>query len=252
MRSPLLSGLDHALYGLVKTHAPRGHGPRQAWAIARFVQHHQAPIPFLIALTGADAGAAREALREARAALAAFPWPQKRGGQVSPADWCLLYAVTRLLRHCVVVETGTGSGASTAAIAAAVKANHGGMVVSIDVPPESTQRGADGVPYRVPNGEVPGWAVPPHLRGWVHFVLEDARTALPHWLRHLGTVGLVFLDDDHTPQHVQEETLAALHATEPGAVVLCDDANYGWADAMRHEGRSPYLNCGMLAGCRKP
>lgn len=254
MNSALLSGLGHAFYGLVmyqksNPHA-LSHTPKQLITMAQFAYHHQSISDFLSKLTAHDLQKIEKIINEAQKNLFDFN-PAVKSGQVSRTDWILLYSITRIIKPSIVIETGTGIGASTTAIALGLERNKKGQLWSIDIPSKLNIRGDDGIPYNFPSDRLPGWAVPQRIRHRINFILEDVRKYLPYLLKQLKNVDMVLLDDDHTPAHVKWEIEKIWLSLNKDGVLLCDDANYGWVNAMKALRIAPYTNCGLLAGARK-
>lgn len=137
------------------------------------------------------------------------------------------WAAVRATGATRVLETGVAAGFSTCFILAALEANGGGELHSVDVPPE----GSD--PAEV------GWLVPAASRaGWT-LHRERSRTALPRLLA--GPSFDVFLHDGlHTKPTMRFEFDAAARLPE-GTVVLADDAerNAAFAEwAAEHRPRT--------------
>lgn len=223
--------------------ARRAHGWRAAATLAgdltRLWRASVDPVTFVADLTGE-----RPALVWTLMLMGYEQWRlvsrlRTRGeGTVSPDDFATLYALTRILQPSVALETGTGPGASAAAIAAALDHNGRGHLYTVDW---GGMTGDDGVRY--PATGV-GRLIPRHLRPFVTLRIDDARAVLPDLLRAYKP-DLVLLDDDHAPAHQAWEARLCLDALREGAVVLCDDITRGWTDAV-----GTRRNCGLLGGAR--
>ncbi len=124
-----------------------------------------------------------------------------------------LYAITRLLRPAVAVETGVGSGVSTTFLLSALRS---GMLHSIDL----------GVKYGEEKEEYPvGFLVPERLKKKWHLHKGDARELLKPLLNDLGDIQLFYHDSRHTFSHVNFELECAWEHMERG-IVLVDNYEF--------------------------
>jgi Methyltransferase domain len=182
--------------------------------------------------------------------------PGQQGG-ISPEDGRLLYGIVRALRPEYVIETGVAAGVSNAFLNAALIENGSGQLFSIELPPECRGRlQHDGVVFAWPELGV-AWAVPQEIRREIgrrnEIILGDVRQVLPMLLQRLPRVDVFFHDDLHTPEHMKwEYDLVWPHLT-PGAVLISDDANYGWLRFCREKRLARFLalNLQRLTVARK-
>ena len=123
-------------------------------------------------------------------------------------DFC--YAVCRALRPRVVVETGVGSGVTTAFILQALAANGEGHLWSIDLPPVSAE-------------EFAGSFVPQHLRSRWTLLRGRTRDLLPRLLRDLPVPDVFLHDSLHTTRNMTFEFNAAWQKMAAGGILLSDD-----------------------------
>ena len=154
-------------------------------------------------------------------------------------DWymgMLIYAIIRLRKPDVVVETGIGPGATSALILNALSRNSKGTLYSIDLP------GHDAIVYpnlgrpynlHVPPGYSVGWMVPEWLKSRWRVIIGDAQEELPRLVSGLR-IGVFLHDSLHTDDHVKFELETVLPSMEPDGLLLADDVNEGWSLAFVH------------------
>jgi hypothetical protein len=146
-----------------------------------------------------------------RQALLEWPGPYRFG---STGEWdCeALYYLVRALRPRTVVETGVCYGASTSYILAALAANGGGRLYSIDL---------GNAPDEPPNDF---FVAPAHCDDW-ELVIGDSKVELPRLLDRLGEIDLFHHDSLHTYEHMTwEYETARPHLSLAGAM-SSDDVN---------------------------
>jgi predicted O-methyltransferase YrrM len=133
-------------------------------------------------------------------------------------DFC--YVICRALRPRVVVETGVGSGVTTAFILQALAANGDGHLWSIDLPPIGAE-------------EYAGIFVPQHLRSRWTLLRGRSRDLLPRILREeLPAAPDLFLHDSlHTTRNMTFEYHAAWEKMASGGILLSDDIHMSKAFA---------------------
>lgn len=126
------------------------------------------------------------------------------------ARWC--YAITRVRKPKIVVETGVSHGITSAYILSALQANGAGRLFSIDLPP----LGADSTI------EV-GCAVPDDLKSRWQLQLGTSRRLLPEVLRRQAPIDLFIHDSLHTLRTMDWEIRTASAALGAGGVLIADD-----------------------------
>ncbi len=140
-------------------------------------------------------------------------------GGVNPGDRRALYYLIRGFRPARVLEVGTHIGASTVHIAAALRANAGGALTTVDITDVND----------------------PATRPWEHY---GSRLAPAEMMSRMGMGGavrfvtspsiafletaperfdLIFLDGDHSAATVYRELPAALRRLAPGGLILLHD-----------------------------
>lgn len=123
-----------------------------------------------------------------------------------------VWSVTRHLQPSVVVETGVARGMTSAAILSALRANDGGRLYSIDLPP-LTKGWA----------EQSGVAVEPELKSQWSYVRGSTRRRLPPLLATLDGIDVFVHDSLHTFQTMTFEFQCAWRSLRPGGVIISDD-----------------------------
>ncbi len=142
-------------------------------------------------------------------------WPDG----LDPGRFRMWYAIVRLRRPEVVVETGVHDGLSSALILRALDRNERGELVSIDLPSIDLPAGA------------PGWLVPDALRSRWSLRLGDARRLLPEVAERYARVDVFIHDSDHAREHREFEfrtmkpvlSAAEGQAAAPAGILLSDD-----------------------------
>ena len=133
-------------------------------------------------------------------------------GSLWEVEGKMLYALIRWLKPDVVAEIGGWVGCSASHLAAAVKANGSGKVISVD--------SGEG-------GQEHGRLLLPELREWVTFVQADGRD----WLASQpdGSIGLLFEDADHSTQLTADISKLAVKKIQPAGYYLNHDAAHDFA-----------------------
>jgi predicted O-methyltransferase YrrM len=124
----------------------------------------------------------------------------------------LCYAVVRMIRPTLVVETGVCYGVTSAYILAALKENDHGHLYSIDLPPLGP-RGDDYV----------GWLIPHELKSrWTLRRGSSDRLLVP-LVQQLGTLDLFIHDSLHTFKNMKHEFDICWPMLRPGGLLISDD-----------------------------
>jgi hypothetical protein len=140
-----------------------------------------------------------------------------------------LYAVIRLVKPKIVVETGGTPGKSSAFMLRAMERNGFGELWTVDLPPSKTAvtrlPRTDLVQFRVlPPGKSSGWAVPDWLKTRQHTVLGVSQEKLPPLLKSLNIIDIFIHDSDHSYEHMLWEFETAWPHIRSGGLLLSDDA----------------------------
>jgi predicted O-methyltransferase YrrM len=156
----------------------------------------------------------------------------------------LLYAVTRLLRPRVVIETGCFTGWDSAILLHALERNRQGRLYSIDLPATEGRfsQVAPGSGLRA--GTPIGFLVPESYKHRWTLIVEDVRTALPELLTSTGEIDLFYHDSDHHYGHMLWEFSTAWPHLTAGGVLVSDDISWNTAlwDFSRRVGRRPVIH----------
>jgi len=186
------------------------------------------------ALSGRPLGEVRRVLRELAVHLAVeegIRAAHRTGGRRFYAQICApfeLYALVRLARPLVVVETGVSSGVSSAHFLLGLADNGSGTLHSVDLP--SRQKGPELAPREstvsIPPGRSPGWVVPEALKAAWDLRLGPSQEVLPSLLKDLPRIDLFLHDDLHTPSHLAFELELLRPMLRPGSIVLADNTNW--------------------------
>ena len=142
-------------------------------------------------------------------------------------DFC--YFMCRALRPRVVVETGVGSGVTTAFILQALAANGEGHLWSIDLPPIGAE-------------ELAGSFVPQHLKSRWTLLRGRSSDLLPRLLRDLPAPDVFLHDSLHTTRNMTFEFNAAWQKMASGSVLLSDDIHMSKAFARFITGKQVGLS----------
>lgn len=147
-----------------------------------------------------------------------------------------LYAITRLLKPAVAVETGVGSGVSTTFILSALRT---GVLHSIDL----------GVKYGEEKEEYPvGFLIPEGLKAKWHLHRGDAKALLEPLLDDLGDIQLFYHDSRHTYAHVYFELKCAWEHMKRG-ILLVDNFEFTRApEAFAARVGAPVVKLSSRAG----
>ncbi len=149
------------------------------------------------------------------------PFSTKHHGDLSLARLC--FAVCRLLRPEVVVETGTAYGVTTAYILKALQMNGKGVLHSIDLPPLGENTDA-----------FVGYLVPEELKDRWILHRGTSKRILPYLLHTLEHMDVFVHDSLHTYWNIKRELNAITPYLTRPSVVIADDveenkAFYEWA-----------------------
>lgn len=140
----------------------------------------------------------------------------------------ILYGFCRILRPSVVIETGTGAGLGSSFILAALEANNGGQLYTIDM---------GGSKYKSEKYEVVddsiwthgreiGWAIPRHLRQRVKIIVGTSKKILPNLLPKVKKVDLFFHDSEHTYKNMMFEYECVWLYLRKGGILASHDIDW--------------------------
>ena len=189
---------------------------------------------FVVNLTGAGAGEAREFLSEIRLNQEFHNGMKEKrsaGGKGRTSDYsvgaelgAVLYAVCRARGPGVVVETGVASGVSSSYILCALEKNKNGQLYSIDIPWW--------------NEAQTGWLVPDYLRERWHLIVGRSSEKLTPLLKGVPKIDIFLHDSGHTFQNMSWEFQTAWSFLAGGGLLLAHniDDNTAFRDFCRAHG----------------
>ena len=155
---------------------------------------------------------------------------------VNPGDGRALYHLVRGLRPARVLEVGTHIGASTAHIAAALRANAAEgapapLLTTVDIQDvnDPVARPWEGFGSPLAPAEIV------RRLGMTDRVRFVASPSLSYLATTTETFDLIFLDGDHSAATVYQEVPAALRCLAPGGVILLHDYFPGGRALIRGE-----------------
>jgi Methyltransferase domain len=137
-----------------------------------------------------------------------------------------LYALVRLTRPKVLVESGVASGVSTAFMLLGVRANRMGALHSIDYPVERV-KGKGNESWAIPSGMSSGWAIPEGLKRKWDLRLGRSEDLLRPLLTELGAVDFYCHDSPVDAKHFGFEMGAIRRHLAQGSVVVADNSVIG-------------------------
>ena len=172
----------------------------------------------------------------------------------------LLYLLVRHHQPEKIVETGVQYGWSSRAILSALYDNHGGNLVSIDLPTPKGGRVYDGRcdTASVDEPEDTGRVVPAYLRPRWALHLGSSEELLPGVLDKIGSIDLFFHDSEHSVANMLREFRTAWPCLRPGGILYSDDVhvNNAFATFAKEVGREGHtfrlaVGPGSVGGIRK-
>ncbi|MGB8322337.1 MAG: class I SAM-dependent methyltransferase, partial [Candidatus Acidiferrum sp.] len=124
----------------------------------------------------------------------------------------ICFAVARVLRPNLAVETGVCYGVTSAYLLRAIRENHKGNLHSIDLPPLG--KGGD---------DYVGRLIPPDLREKWTLHRGSSGKLLKPLLKKIGPIDLFVHDSMHTYRNMAREFALAWSALRPGGILISDD-----------------------------
>jgi len=166
------------------------------------------------------------------------------GGQMNVHEVGALYALIRLSRPRVMVETGVSDGMTSAIILRAMEDNGMGRLHSIDLPEEY-----------ILAGKQSGWLVPDLLRRRWDLRLGTSKDLLPPLLEELGSIDCFLHDSDHSYECMRFEFRTAWPRLRPGGLFFSHDVgqNLSFLEFVEEAGVGwrEWRAVGVLGGFRK-
>ncbi|MCU0783484.1 MAG: class I SAM-dependent methyltransferase [Verrucomicrobia bacterium] len=153
-------------------------------------------------------------------------------------DHGFIYALVRLGKPKLIVETGVFDGVFSACFLQGLHVNATqdgveGSLISIDLPAYEPIAASTNRMLRtnLPKGREPGWVIPDYLRPRWQLHLGDSRELLPRIGHQAGDIDLFFHDSLHTYAHMMFEYQTVWPLLKPGALLLSHD--FHWNRAFR-------------------
>lgn len=248
MRSALIlrSFLPFAVRFICR-HPKKFTGLRQHWAdyISRFVK--------IAELTGGDKESVEAVLYELECEEPLFQDLDGLSGM--PMHPVIYYALVRLLKPSIILETGVCDGLSSRFLLLAMERNGHGVLHSIDLPNQDVDLGHGARQRDVLSADRrTGWLVPDTLRARWHLHLGDAKELLPELLQKIEKIDIFIHDSLHTYTHMLLEYRTAWPYIRPGGLLLSDDTDWNSAfeDFARECGCPTVLFNVRVGAMRKP
>lgn len=170
----------------------------------------------------------------------------------------MLYALVRLQKPDIVVETGVASGVSSAYILLALAKNKKGKLFSIDLPyaldeERLLERMAGKSKTVIPEGKKPGWLVPEELRSNWHLEIGKSSEKLPGVLQKTGSVDLFIHDSEHSYENMLWEYRTVWPFLKKGGFLLSDDIgrNSAFDEFSKEVGERGFAYRGQIGGIKK-
>jgi hypothetical protein len=124
------------------------------------------------------------------------------------------YAIVRILRPNLILETGVHDGLSSTLILRAMSRNERGCLVSIDLPDLDLPMGVSG----------PGWLISDELKSRWRLCLGDSHVLLPTLARKHAPIDIFIHDSVHTADFQAFEYRTVRPYLAPRGLLLGDDA----------------------------
>lgn len=144
------------------------------------------------------------------------------GAGKRPRKAVAYYAICRITKPAIVVETGVQSGVSSAFILQALRDNHKGLLYSIDLPDQDLLKA---IPSHIRMGKQSGWIVPPELdENWV-LITGKSQDNLSSLLKKIEVIDIFIHDSEHSFDNMYAEYEEAWQFLRSGGVLLSDDVH---------------------------
>lgn len=125
------------------------------------------------------------------------------------------YAICRILKPEIIVETGVADGFSSAYILFALQENAKGKLYSIDLPNQPGQV--------LSEGRSTGWLVDAGLRSRWNLIIGLSKEKLPPLLKDLKEIDIFYHDSDHSYENMMFEFTVSKKFISPSGIIISDD-----------------------------
>jgi predicted O-methyltransferase YrrM len=172
------------------------------------------------------------------------------GPSTKPHKPQIYYAIVRLVKPDIVVETGVQAGISSAYILKALAKNNQGILYSIDLPDEN-------ILMRIPRESRhyidSGWVIPKELKNRWRLIIGRSRDKLPSLLKMPGSIDIFVHDSEHSYENMMFKYMTAWDHLKEGGILLSDDTNLNKAfiDFSAKVGSKFIRLLGPVSGIRK-
>ena len=144
------------------------------------------------------------------------------GPSSKPRKAEVYYAIVRLMKPNIVVETGVQSGISSSFVLQALEKNEKGTLYSIDLPDKNMLKAAS---LSGRHEMESGWVVPRGLKKRWRLFIGKSKDRLPPLLKDLGQIDLFLHDSEHSYENMMREYEMAWSHLSHNGVLLSDDVN---------------------------
>ncbi|MCB0162678.1 MAG: class I SAM-dependent methyltransferase [Anaerolineae bacterium] len=166
----------------------------------------------------------------------------------------LMYALVRILKPEIVVETGGTPGKTSAFFLQAMEQNGRGQLYTIDFPPAAFLSPAEldisKTHHYLPTGKGSGWIVPDDLKHRQKLIVGKSIDHLPELLESLSEVDIFLHDGGHEYENMMWEYELVWPYLKSGSLLLSDDIqhNTAWQDFCVRQALTgvPLVNLGGL------
>lgn len=144
----------------------------------------------------------------------------------------VLYALIRLMKPDVFIETGVLHGLTSMFLLQALADNGHGKLVSIDLPSyfESGPSNEDGFDDTLPPGKEPGWIIPERLHSRWDLRIGSSQEHLPGIGAECAGKSTIFLhDSDHTMENMLWELDCAWNGLDSLQMLVADNIDFNTA-----------------------
>jgi len=184
-------------------------------------------------------------------------------GGVDLISGVTLYVLCRAMWPLTVLETGVGSGISSAFILRALKDNDNGILYSIDLPDYEKvlvdERPdyylGDTLSSTLPEGKQSGWIIPNELRRRWRLTIGKSSQVLIYLLKQVHHVDVFLHDSEHTYENMTYEYQTVWPYLKDGGLLISHDigwnnAFHDFAERVKRKPFETYVGLGVIKKLR--
>lgn len=164
----------------------------------------------------------------------------------------LQYALARVTKPALYVETGVLHGITTNFTLTALRENEHGRLTSVDYPSYFAEGPAnqDGYDDTLPPGREPGWVIPEKNRSRWELLLGPSTQHLPAVIERGPPVDIFLHDSEHTYETMTTEFELVWDALTDDGILIADNIyeNDAWSEFCKRVNREPLLFPEAIAG----